>query len=66
MLERSCKNCKHYPVVLGTPTVNDWSKRCWDCAGVSEFTKTPLAFFEERDSDVRKEFLENLSRDKQE
>ena len=55
MLERSCKNCKHYPVVTlrkdgtsGIPTVNDWSKRCWDCVGVSEFSGSHLALFEPR------------------
>jgi len=58
--ERSCPNCKHYPVVLGVPTINDWSKRCWDCVGVSNFAKLPLALFEPKNSDVRKEFLENL------
>ena len=52
MIERSCKNCKHYPVVLGTPTVNDWSKRCWDCVGVSEFSGTKLAMFEPKEVKV--------------
>lgn len=46
MTERTCKNCKHYPLVLGVPTVNDWSKRCWDCVGISEFSAIKLALFE--------------------
>ena len=66
MTDRSCNNCKHYPIVLGTPTVNDWSKRCWDCVGVSNFMKLDLALFEPKDSDVRKEFLENLKNDDEE
>ena len=48
------------------PTINDWSKRCWDCVGVSNFAKIHLALFEPNDSNVRNEFLENLNRVKQE
>lgn len=61
MLERSCNNCKHYPAMQEPPTINDWSKRCWDCVGVSNFAKIHLALFEPKDSDIRKEFLENLN-----
>lgn len=66
MLERSCNNCKHYPAMQEPPTINDWSKRCWDCVGVSNFAKIHLALFEPNDSNVRNEFLENLNRVKQE
>lgn len=48
MLERSCNNCKHYPAMQEPPTINDWSKRCWDCVGVSNFAKIHLALFEPR------------------
>jgi hypothetical protein len=58
--ERSCTSCKHYPIVLGTPTINDWSKRCWDCVGVSNFAKIHLALYEPRDYDLKSDFLEKL------
>lgn len=60
--EKSCRNCKHYPTVVGIPTVNDWSKRCWDCVGVSTFSGNKLALFEHKDYDMRKDLLEKLKK----